>query len=273
MSDMSPVAPSATSAVVRPQPQLQVSSISVVYSRTVRAVHDLSFTVGKGEIVALLGPNGAGKSTTMRALSGFLPGDNAQLAAGSIKFNGQELGHLQPHVSAHKGVALVGERDKIFSTLSVEENLNIGAMVNPSRKDALELRSFVYALFPRLQDRKRQLAGYLSGGERQMLAVSAALLGRPSLLMVDELSLGLAPKVVSELSQVLRRINREQGLSILLVEQSAAVAFAISDHIYMLNLGRSVADGTASELKKRKDFSLSYLGVPTSKSEPTESAA
>lgn len=274
MKDTLDIAASATPNVAtRPAPQLQVNNISVVYARTVRAVRDLSFSVGQGEIVALLGPNGAGKTTTLRALSGFLPGDRAQLSSGSIKFKGNELGHVHPHVTARLGVALVGERDKIFSTLTVEENLQVGAMANPDRKDAAELKEFVFALFPRLAERRRQIAGYLSGGERQMLALSAALLSRPSLLMVDELSLGLAPKVVSELSQVLHRINREQGLSILLVEQSATVAFAIAHHVYMLNLGRVVADGPPAVLKQREDFSRNYLGIPSDNAATTSSTA
>ncbi len=245
----------------RPAPLLEVDAISVLYSRTVRAIDQLSFTVGKGEIVALLGPNGAGKSTTLRAITGFLPGDRAQVVAGSVRFKGREVAHLPPHQTIGLGLALIAERDKIFATLTVEENLQIGARANRARGNLQAQRDFVFAMFPILKDRRRQLAGYLSGGERQMLAIAAALQSGPELLMVDELSLGLAPKIVAELVGILRRINQEHGMSILLVEQSASVAFAIAQHVHVLNLGRSTIQGSPSELRSREDFSRSYLGV------------
>ena len=258
---LSPSSLPISSGEGRPPADLIVSAVSVLYSRTVRAVDELSFSVGKGEIVALLGPNGAGKSTTLRALTGFLPGDRAQVVGGSIRFQGQELGSLPPHRTSRAGISLTAERDKIFATLTVEENMRIGGRANPRRADTAALTGFVFDLFPILRERYKQRAGYLSGGERQMLAIATALLSGPKLLLVDELSLGLAPRIVSELSKVLLEVNRERKMTILLVEQSAAVAFSIAQYVYVLNLGRVTAEGRPSDLRSRQDFSHSYMGT------------
>jgi branched-chain amino acid transport system ATP-binding protein len=241
-------------------PLLSVAGLTVVYSRGARAVDGLSFTVGRGEVVALLGPNGAGKTSTLRALTGFLPGDRARTVAGSIAFDQAELRDQPPFRTARRGIALIPEREKIFATLTVADNLKLGARANRNPDDVPRQRALVDRLFPILRKREQQISGYLSGGERQMLAIASALLSGPELLMVDELSLGLAPKVVGELAHILRRLNQEHGLTILLVEQSALVAFAIAHYVYVLNVGRSVLEGRPEDLR-RTGFRDSYLGL------------
>jgi branched-chain amino acid transport system ATP-binding protein len=258
----------------RPPPLLSVEQLSVVYARAARAVDALSFTVGTGEVVALLGPNGAGKTTTVRALTGFLPGDRAQITGGEMRLDRTRLDGKAPHRAARLGASLVAERDKIFVALTVEENLRLGAMANPRRDAVSGLRAMIDKLFPILNERRAQVAGYLSGGQRQMLAIASALLSGPRLLIVDELSLGLAPKIVGELVEVLRRLNREQGLTILLVEQSALVAFALADYVYVLDVGRSVLAGRPDELRARPDFRDRYLGLARSPAaQPTKRPA
>jgi branched-chain amino acid transport system ATP-binding protein len=245
--------------------QLVVSDVAVVYSRAARAIDGLSFSVSKGEIVALLGPNGAGKTTALRAIAGFLPGDRAAVERGRISFEGKDIRKVPPHRVTRMGISMVAERDKIFPKLSVAENLRIGALANRDASQAPRLARLVETMFPVLQERRDQLAGYLSGGERQMLSISAALLSNPRILLVDELSLGLAPKIVGELIEVLRKLNREEGLTILLVEQSATVAFALADYVYVLSGGRASDEGVPEELKKLPDFRARYLGVGAKK--------
>jgi branched-chain amino acid transport system ATP-binding protein len=256
---LSPSTPVVTDP--RPDKQLIVDDVSVVYSRVAKAIDGLSFAVGKGEIVALLGPNGAGKTTALRAIAGFLPGDRAHVEQGRITFEGQDIREMPSHRITRMGIAMVAEREKIFPTLSVADNLKIGALANRDASHAEQLRTLVDRMFPILQTRRDQLAGYLSGGERQMLSIGAALLCNPRVLLVDELSLGLAPKVVGELIESLRRLNAEEGLTILLVEQSATVAFALANYVYVLNAGRVSVEGPPETLKKLPDFRAKYLGV------------
>jgi ABC-type branched-subunit amino acid transport system ATPase component len=241
--------------------QLVVENVSVVYSRAAKAVDGLSFTVGEGESVALLGPNGAGKTTSLRAITGFLPGDRARIEAGRILFDGKDITGQPPNRVTRAGISMVAERDKVFPTLSVAENLRIGAIANRDPAQASRLRAMVDDMFPILRERRDQMAGYLSGGERQMLSISAALLGNPRILLVDELSLGLAPRVVGELVEALRRLNRDQKLTMLLVEQSAAVAFELADYVYVLSGGRAVIEGGPADLRNLSDFKAHYLGV------------
>jgi branched-chain amino acid transport system ATP-binding protein len=239
-----------------------LSMQDVVVRRGAREVlRGVSVEVGEREIVALLGPNGAGKSTTLRAMTGFLPGDRASVVNGSVRVAGRSMDSQAPHRCGEHGIALIPERDKIFPTLTVEENIRLGAMANPRRAEVPALREQMDQLFPVLRERHQQQAGYLSGGERQMLAIASALVGGPSVLLVDELSLGLAPKVVGELIQVLRMLNTQRGLTILLVEQSAHVAFAIADYVYVLNVGKVVLEGTPHTLRERDDFRETYLGL------------
>jgi branched-chain amino acid transport system ATP-binding protein len=239
---------------------LEVENLEVTYSRVIVAAQGVSLTVPEHGIVALLGTNGAGKSTTVRAISGFLPVDDAEIRKGAIRFRGQSLLGLPPYRIARAGVVLVPERRKIFETLSVWDNLRL-AHGGPSASAEWESKAErLLTFFPILARRRNQLAGYLSGGERQMLAISQGLLCDPKLLLVDELSLGLAPVVVEDLLRRLIEIRRELAITILLVEQSASVALAIADYGYVMENGRIVLDGSAERLRGHPDIQEFYLG-------------
>jgi branched-chain amino acid transport system ATP-binding protein len=237
---------------------LEVENLEVTYSRVIVAVQGVSLQVPDNSIVALLGTNGAGKSTTVRAISGFLPVDDAVIKKGAIRFNGQSILGLPPYAVARRGVVLVPERRKIFETLTVEENLRVTSHFGGGEASTDMERLF--GIFPVLAERRRQTAGYLSGGERQMLAISQALLCKPKLMLVDELSLGLAPFLVKELMARLREMRDAFGLSILLIEQDAASALAIADYGYIMEGGRVVYEGTADKLRSHGDVQEFYLG-------------
>ncbi len=239
---------------------LHVEKIEVVYKRAITAVQGITLTVRNKQIVALLGTNGAGKTTTLRAISGFLGIDDARVTEGSITFSGLRLDNRPPHETANRGVVLVPERDKVFPNLTVAENL---AAPVPRAANAAERRrqeEQTFYLFPRLADLRQRTGGLLSGGERQMLAIASALMCRPQLLLIDELSLGLAPVVVEDLTHSLTAIRDELGIAILLVEQSAAVALEIADYAYVLENGRIVLDGDRERLKSHHDVQEFYLG-------------
>ncbi len=236
-------------------PLLEVRQLEVVYNRVATAIQGVSLDVEQGSLVALVGTNGAGKTTTLRAVSGFLPSEDAAITDGTVKLRGQRIDGSLPHQLAKAGVVLVPERDKVFATLSVRDNLLFAA-----RPDAPVTMEQVHAYFPHLRERSEQLAGFLSGGEKQMLAISMALLSKPMLLLVDELSLGLAPIVVKELMERLRQITRELGLTVLLVEQNAKAALSIADFGYVMESGRIVFSGKAAELLSHPDVREFYLG-------------
>lgn len=252
---------------------LDVEGLTVRYNGAALAVDHLSISVPQGAIVALLGANGAGKTTTLRAVSGFLPVEQAKITSGRICFDGEPLNGKSPDQIARRGVILVPERDKIFATLTVEENLNIAASSAVQARRRATLREAVLAHFPILQERRKQIAGYLSGGERQQLALAAALLGNPRLLLVDELSLGLAPALVQELMELLVRLRRELALTILLVEQNAAAALGVADYAYILSTGRLVRHGSAKELLADPQVQELYLGVSARRRSYREIAA
>jgi branched-chain amino acid transport system ATP-binding protein len=241
-------------------PLLAVDGIEVVYHRVVTAVQGVTLAVPEGAIVALLGTNGAGKTTTLRAISGFLGIDDARVSEGGISFRGERIENLPPHRVTARGIVLVPERDKVFPNLTVAENLIANVPRRDARHEPRRLAALVYEQFPKLAELRTREAGYLSGGERQMLAIAAGLMCAPDLLLVDELSLGLAPLVVEELAQRLQRIRAELKISILLVEQSATVALAIADHAYVLENGRVVLDGTPERLRAHQDIQEFYLG-------------
>lgn len=239
---------------------LAVEQLEVVYNHVQLAVQGVSLRVAEGEVVAVLGTNGAGKTTTLRAMSGFLPGDDAEISDGKVLLDGRDVTGRRPDQLAADGVVLVPERDKVFMTLTVEENLQVVPPLRGSaaRASALEL---VHELFPVLEQRRKSLAGYLSGGERQMLAIAKALLLGPRVLMVDELSFGLAPQVVEMLMSNLTRIHEHDGLSLLLVEQNARAALGIADYAYILENGRVVMDGMPEHLLQHEDVQEFYLGL------------
>jgi len=238
-----------------PENLLEVRQLEVVYNRVATAIQGVSLNVPAESIVALVGTNGAGKTTTLRAISGFLPSEDAEITDGDITFAGLRINGRAPHELARSGIILVPERDKVFATLSVLENLEFTA-----RGGGRITLDRILGYFPPLAARNNELAGYLSGGEKQMLAIGMALLCRPVLLLVDELSLGLAPIAIKELMERLRHIARELHLTVLLVEQNANAALAVADCGYVMEGGRVVYSGTASELMSHADVREFYLG-------------
>jgi branched-chain amino acid transport system ATP-binding protein len=239
---------------------LAVDKLEVVYQRAITAVQGISLSVGVGQIVAILGTNGAGKTTTLRAISGFLGLDDARVSEGTITFKGERIENRPPHEITRRGIVLVPERDKVFPNLSVAENLIAPAPRALSRVDRQRREALVYQFFPRLADLRHRTGGLLSGGERQMLALGSALVCQPELLLVDELSLGLAPVMVEDLARRVVEIRRELGITILMVEQSAAVALEIADYGYVMESGRIVLDGDAARLRGHQDIQEFYLG-------------
>jgi branched-chain amino acid transport system ATP-binding protein len=240
---------------------LSVNNLAVVYHRRATAVQGVSFEVPDGQLVALLGVNGAGKTTTLRAIAGLLPGDNAEITEGTVEYDGRTLAGLAPHQVVQRGVVLVPEREKIFETLTVQENLEV-----PTGRDGRrgEMLDQVRELFPILAERARGLAGYLSGGERQMLAIARAMLCQPRLLLVDELTLGLAPRIVAELMERLVLLRERSGIAVLLVEQNVAAALEVADYGYVMEHGRVVFHGPAARLREHEEVQLTYLGLGAS---------
>jgi branched-chain amino acid transport system ATP-binding protein len=240
-------------------PLLNIENLEVVYHNVSTAVQGVSLKVYRNQIVALLGTNGAGKTTTLKAISGFLGIDNAKATEGFVEFRGERIQNKPPHEITTKGIALVPEWGKVFESLTVEENLEVCVPAAKQRMKKQEL-SHILGLFPPLQKARKRLAGYLSGGERQMLSISTALLCKPELLLVDELSLGLAPLIVNELMSLLRDIRDQQGVTILLVEQNALAALEIADYGYVIENGRIVFAGSGDSLMHHKDIQEFYLG-------------
>ena len=233
---------------------LTVSALSVSYG-AIRAVDGVSLAVPAGTIVTLIGGNGAGKSTTLRALSGLL-----RAQAGTVTFAGTDITRLPPHRIVALGLAHVPEGRMIFANLSVDENLAMGAYLLRDRDRIAQNRSEVLELFPRLGERLRQSAGTLSGGEQQMLAIARALMGSPKFLMLDEPSLGLAPRLIGIIFEKIQEINRRHGLTILLVEQNARLALEVSAHAYVLETGRVVMAGPSADLRADPRLKAAYLG-------------
>jgi branched-chain amino acid transport system ATP-binding protein len=239
---------------------LAVDKLEVVYHRAVKAVQGITLKVEVGQIVALLGTNGAGKTTTLRAISGFLGLDDARVSEGTISFKGERIENRLPHENTRRGIVLVPERDKVFPNLTVAENLAAPVPRGTSHAERRQREALVYEFFPQLGPLKSRIGGLLSGGERQMLALASAIVCRPELLLVDELSLGLAPVVVEDLLRRLAQIRHELAVTILIVEQSATVALEIADHGYVMENGRIVLDGTAERLRNHPDIQEFYLG-------------
>jgi branched-chain amino acid transport system ATP-binding protein len=225
-----------------------------VYYGNVHALKGISLAVGQGEIVTLLGANGAGKSTTLRTISGLLRPQH-----GEIAFQDRPLNTVPAHKIVNMGVSHAPEGRKVFTTLTVQENLNMGAYSRDDKQGIEESRQRVFLLFPRLKERQGQIAGTLSGGEQQMLAIGRALMSRPKLLMLDEPSLGLAPMLVRTIFGTIRDIN-EQGVTILLVEQNARAALRLADRAYVLETGQIALSGPASELMRSERVRKAYLG-------------
>jgi branched-chain amino acid transport system ATP-binding protein len=234
---------------------LAVEKLEVVYHHAITAVQGITLAVEAGAIVALLGTNGAGKTTTLRAISGFLGLDDARVSEGTITFKGDRIENRPPHENTRRGIVLVPEREKVFPNLTVAENLSA-----PFARLRAPDEDLVFGFFPRLRDLRGRTAGLLSGGERQMLAIGSALMCRPELLLVDELSLGLAPVLVEELMRRVVQIRHDLGVTIVIVEQSASAALAVADHGYVLENGRVVLDGDGARLRAHGDIQEFYLG-------------
>ncbi|MDM0013747.1 ABC transporter ATP-binding protein [Variovorax sp. J22P168] len=240
---------------------LEVNNIEVVYNKVVQVLRGLSLAVPRGQIVALLGSNGAGKSTTLKAISGLLALEDGELQAGRIHFNGAPTAELAPQALVRRGLSHVMEGRRVFEDLTVEENLVAATYALTGRGPVPRNFDAVYAYFPRLHERRRGLAGYLSGGEQQMLAIGRALVAEPELILLDEPSLGLSPKLVEDIFTIIARINAERGVSMLLVEQNASVALAVAHAGYIMENGKIVIDGTAERLAADPDVREFYLGV------------
>ncbi len=238
---------------------LKLDKLEVTYHRVITAVQGVSIEVAPGAIVALLGTNGAGKTTTLRAISGFLGLDDARVSDGAVWFAGERIENRPPHGVTAFGIALVPERDKVFENLSVAENLAV-AVPRPGA-ESRRSTELAYEIFPALRPLRDRQAGYLSGGERQMLAIGSALACAPRLLLVDELSQGLAPLLVEELMGRLKTVRSETGSTILLVEQNAQVALEVADYGYVMENGRIVLDGTPERLRAHQDIREFYLGA------------
>jgi len=234
---------------------LEIDSLEHSYGRH-RALRDVSIRVRVGEVVAILGANGAGKTTLLNAIAGLI-----RPSAGSIRYRGTELIGLRPHRIVAQGIATVTETRHLFGPMSVKENLSLGACSRRARDAAADDFAYVFELFPRLAERQRQAVRTMSGGEQQMVAVGRALMARPSLLLLDEPSLGLAPLIASELFMALERIARKGDTGILMVEQNARRALKMADHGYLLSLGRIVGEGSAKSLAQDKAVAESYLGL------------
>lgn len=236
---------------------LSVEKAEVTYHHVVTGVQGVTLEVRRGQIVALLGNNGAGKTTTLRAISGFVGMDDASVTEGRIVYRGQRIDDRQPHEITRLGIVLVPERSKVFENLTVAENI-LAAV--PGKRKQVGQAELAYEYFPQLVRLRKREAGYLSGGERQTLAIASALMCTPELLLVDELSLGLAPLVVSELMERLQLIRDDLGVTILLVEQNATVALEVADYGYVLENGRVVLDGDPERLRSHDDIREFYLG-------------
>lgn len=241
---------------------LSISNIEVIYDHVILVLKGVSLEVPKGGVVTILGANGAGKTTTLKAISNLLRAERGEVTKGSITFEGDIVQHLQPNDLVTRGCIQVMEGRHCFEHLTVEENLLTGAF---TRKDGWSNINrdldMVYGYFPRLKERRTSLAGYTSGGEQQMCAIGRALMSRPKMILLDEPSMGLAPQLVEEIFEITKRLNEEQGVSVLLAEQNTNVALKYAKYGYILENGRVVMDGTAKELSENEDVKEFYLGI------------
>jgi len=242
---------------------LEVNNIEVVYMNVIQVLRGVSLGVGDGKIVALLGANGAGKTTTLKAVSGMLRTEEGEVTDGSIDFDGKRIDRYGPEGVAALGISQAMEGRRVLEHLSVEENLYIGAYRRKGRAGVKQDIEMVFDYFPPIKRLRRQMSGYLSGGEQQMLVIGRALMARPKLMLLDEPSLGLAPLLVHEIYKIIGRINTEQKMAILLVEQNARAALGISDYGYVMENGRVVLEGPAEKLKDNEDVQEFYMGLST----------
>jgi branched-chain amino acid transport system ATP-binding protein len=239
---------------------LRVNNIEVIYDDVILVLKGLSLSVSQGQIVALLGSNGAGKSTTLKAISGLLKSENGEVTDGNIQFMGERIDGLEPEKVVRSGIFQVMEGRRVFEDLTVDENVLMGAYARRDPRGVKRDHALCFDYFPGLKERRKQLAGYLSGGEQQMLAISRALMARPKLMLLDEPSLGLAPILVQDIFRIVQKINQEEKTTMLLVEQNANLALSIASFAYIMENGRIVLDGDPTKLKTNEDVKEFYLG-------------
>lgn len=243
------------------EPILKINNIEVKYHEVILVIKGVSIEVPEGGVVALLGANGAGKSTTLKAISGLLKHEDGEVTDGSIEYLGERIDRLGPEKIAKMGIVQVIEGRRVFEHLTVEENLKVGAHMGKlgrSVKDGLEM---VYHYFPRLREKRTEVAGFVSGGEQQMTVVGRALMTRPKLILLDEPSMGLAPMLIHEIFNIIMKLNEEEKISILLVEQNAKLALNVAPHAYVMENGRIVMDDSAERLRENPDIKDFYLGM------------
>lgn len=248
----------ALSAGGEPERLLDLRNVEVVYDRVILVLRGVSISVPRGKITALLGANGAGKSTTLKAISGLLKTEEGAITRGDVSFNGKRIDRSDAEAIVRDGIFQVMEGRRIIGDMTVAENLRLGAHTRRDGGIAQDMER-VYSFFPRLKERTG-LAGYLSGGEQQMLAIGRALMARPKLILMDEPSMGLSPKLVGEVFEIVARINHDLGVSILLVEQSATAALSVASYGYVMENGKIVLEGTADDLRRNEDVKEFYLG-------------
>ena len=243
-------------------PYLSVNNIEVIYDHVILVLKGVSLQVPKGKIVALLGANGAGKSTTLKTISTLLRGERGDVTKGEVRFQGERVDQLTPNELVKRGLSQVMEGRHCFAHLTIEENLLTGAYTRTdSRADIKASLEAVYQYFPRLRERRASQAGYTSGGEQQMCAIGRALMARPSMILLDEPSMGIAPQIVEEIFDIVKDLNQKEGVSFLLAEQNTTVALRYADFGYILENGRVVMEGAAAELASNEDVKEFYLGV------------
>ena len=252
--------PNQTTSIVAPAdaPLLAVRNVEVMYDEVILVLRGLSLEVPRGAVVTLLGANGAGKSTTLKAISGLLKAEDGKVTRGEIVFDGRRIDGIDPDRIVRQGIFQVMEGRRVIADMSIGENLRLGAFTRHDNEVARDL-DMVLDYFPRLRERTC-LAGYLSGGEQQMLAIGRALMARPMMILMDEPSMGLSPLLVKEVFSIIRQINRDLGVTILLVEQNARAALSVASHGYIMEQGKVVLDGSASELRDNEDVKEFYLG-------------
>jgi branched-chain amino acid transport system ATP-binding protein len=240
---------------------LTINNIEVVYDRVILVLKGVSLNVGQGSITTLLGANGAGKTTTLKAISGVLRTERGEVTKGSITLDGKRIDGMRAFDLTRLGIAQVFEGRRVFEHLTTEENLIAGGHVQRDRAKVRRGIELVYRYFPALKERRSQQAGYLSGGEQQMLAIGRALMSSPKIMLLDEPSLGLAPMLVEEIFGIVRRLVAEENLAVLLVEQNAAMALEVAEHGYVMENGRIVLEGSGDTLRKNSDIREFYLGL------------
>jgi branched-chain amino acid transport system ATP-binding protein len=240
---------------------LSVNNIEVIYDHVILVLKGVSLRVPAGGIVALLGANGAGKSTTLKAISGLLRTERGDVTKGAIEFQGAPIHRHPPDEVVRKGIVQVMEGRHVFEHLTVEENLLSGAYTRPRGAETRRYLDLVYGYFPRLTHRRTVPAGYISGGEQQMLAIGRALMARPTLMLLDEPSMGLAPMLVAEIFDIVGRLNHDEGVAVLLAEQNATIALKYAQHGYVMENGRIVLDGDAKTIADNEDIKEFYLGL------------